>query len=322
MLKAMSIEVWLRTNGIDLVRVLYGLEAPGSNVITELSELVDDGSRRRISIYTLNDRLELVRQSNQLPPFKTDGELAYDLFKCSEIAAWWLINPAISTVYGFSGFVAGDRKCIALLAQLSDMVGRGAYRGHQLTSDLSVVEADLKRYGVVGLFYNPQQADLEEFVKLATNSDPHHRYVALWALSNMSNAPQFAPKVQSALRSAAKDPSPNVREFAQKALSSSRENVTHVRISNTKGGEPQEPLGSLQRLRNTQAAAKGQGENDGGSKHLTISGPVDIPAPHPGADPERAARLNIQYQDQVRKWRSLPWWKRLTIKPPEPPERI
>jgi tetratricopeptide (TPR) repeat protein len=40
---------------------------------------------------------------------------------------------------------------------------------------------------------------------------------------------------------------------------------------------------------------------------------------HPNADPERAARLNIHYQEELARWKALPWWKRLTVKKPEPP---
>jgi hypothetical protein len=50
--------------------------------------------------------------------------------------------------------------------------------------------------------------------------------------------------------------------------------------------------------------------------------PVDIPTPHLGADPGRAAQLNIQYQEELARWKALPWWKRLTVKKPEPPTGI
>ncbi len=49
---------------------------------------------------------------------------------------------------------------------------------------------------------------------------------------------------------------------------------------------------------------------------------VDIPTPHPGANAERAAQLNIQYQQELAQWNALPWWKRLGVKKPEPPKGI
>jgi WD40 repeat protein len=44
--------------------------------------------------------------------------------------------------------------------------------------------------------------------------------------------------------------------------------------------------------------------------------PVDIPKPHPEADPNWAAELNIQYQQDLKKWKALPWWKRIRTKKP------
>ncbi len=49
---------------------------------------------------------------------------------------------------------------------------------------------------------------------------------------------------------------------------------------------------------------------------------VDRPMPHPAADPERAARLNIEYQRALARWNALPFWKRLTTTKPEPPAGI
>jgi hypothetical protein len=49
---------------------------------------------------------------------------------------------------------------------------------------------------------------------------------------------------------------------------------------------------------------------------------VAAPTPHPAADPERAFRLNVQYQQEAARWKALPWWKRLTAKKPEPPTGI
>jgi hypothetical protein len=47
-----------------------------------------------------------------------------------------------------------------------------------------------------------------------------------------------------------------------------------------------------------------------------------LPSPHPSADPVRAARLNIEHQQELARWKALPWWKRLTAKKPEPPTGI
>ncbi|MFY9556910.1 MAG: WD40 repeat domain-containing protein [Blastocatellia bacterium] len=44
--------------------------------------------------------------------------------------------------------------------------------------------------------------------------------------------------------------------------------------------------------------------------------------PHPSADPGRAARLNLEYQQRRAEWNSLPWWKRLRTREPEPPKGI
>lgn len=43
---------------------------------------------------------------------------------------------------------------------------------------------------------------------------------------------------------------------------------------------------------------------------------------HPSADPERAFRLNRQYQEELARWKALPLWKRLTVKKPAPAEEI
>jgi len=45
-------------------------------------------------------------------------------------------------------------------------------------------------------------------------------------------------------------------------------------------------------------------------------------SPHPSANAERAARLNIQFIEAMKKWRALPWWKRIHSKRPERPTGI
>jgi Domain of unknown function (DUF4062)/AAA domain len=47
-----------------------------------------------------------------------------------------------------------------------------------------------------------------------------------------------------------------------------------------------------------------------------------MPIPHPNADPQKAARLNLEYQQSLREWKALPWRKRLWTKKPEPPSGI
>ncbi|MEW6206813.1 MAG: tetratricopeptide repeat protein [Acidobacteriota bacterium] len=47
-----------------------------------------------------------------------------------------------------------------------------------------------------------------------------------------------------------------------------------------------------------------------------------LPVPHRGADPDRAAQLNLEYQQKLARWKSLPWHKRLREKKPEPPRGI
>jgi ankyrin repeat protein/Flp pilus assembly protein TadD len=45
-------------------------------------------------------------------------------------------------------------------------------------------------------------------------------------------------------------------------------------------------------------------------------------SPHLGADPERAYRLNLEYQQSLARWQALPWWRRLVIRKPERPAGI
>jgi tetratricopeptide (TPR) repeat protein len=49
---------------------------------------------------------------------------------------------------------------------------------------------------------------------------------------------------------------------------------------------------------------------------------VSIPVPDSRADPDRAAKLNIEHQNALRRWQALPWWRRITAKKPEPPSGI
>jgi tetratricopeptide (TPR) repeat protein len=49
---------------------------------------------------------------------------------------------------------------------------------------------------------------------------------------------------------------------------------------------------------------------------------IEPPTPHPAADPERAARLSIEYTKAKAEWDRLPWWKRIASKPPTPPTSI
>ena len=42
--------------------------------------------------------------------------------------------------------------------------------------------------------------------------------------------------------------------------------------------------------------------------------------PHPDADSDKAMRLNIEYQEMIAAWRKLPWYRRMFIPPPAPPE--
>jgi WD40 repeat protein len=46
---------------------------------------------------------------------------------------------------------------------------------------------------------------------------------------------------------------------------------------------------------------------------------AEIPSPHPRADGNRAAQLNMEYQKARRAWEALPWWKRIRTPRPEPP---
>lgn len=49
---------------------------------------------------------------------------------------------------------------------------------------------------------------------------------------------------------------------------------------------------------------------------------VAIPSRHPKADPERAFKLNMQYQQELSRWKALPWWKRIRTPKPEAPKGI
>lgn len=44
-----------------------------------------------------------------------------------------------------------------------------------------------------------------------------------------------------------------------------------------------------------------------------------IPTAHRSADPQRASQLNIEYQKQKQAYDSMPWWKKISTKKPEPP---
>ncbi|MBM3298340.1 MAG: hypothetical protein FJY85_00085 [Deltaproteobacteria bacterium] len=46
---------------------------------------------------------------------------------------------------------------------------------------------------------------------------------------------------------------------------------------------------------------------------------LDIPAAHDTADHRKVSMLNIQYQQELARWRKLPWWKRLLMKKPDRP---
>jgi len=48
--------------------------------------------------------------------------------------------------------------------------------------------------------------------------------------------------------------------------------------------------------------------------------PVSMSDPKAGA--QRATQLNIQYQQALAAWQALPWWKRLRVKKPQPPEGL
>jgi tetratricopeptide (TPR) repeat protein len=58
------------------------------------------------------------------------------------------------------------------------------------------------------------------------------------------------------------------------------------------------------------------------SKIAQIPVPVYISPPHSAADPDHAFQLNSQYQQELARWKTLPWWKRLMVKKPQPPKGI
>ena len=71
-----------------------------------------------------------------------------------------------------------------------------------------------------------------------------------------------------------------------------------------------------------------QSEINARLERMTESGPkttvrsIDVPAPHPGADPDRAAEMNLEYQRELARWKALPWWKRVRTPRPKPPRGI
>jgi tetratricopeptide (TPR) repeat protein len=69
-------------------------------------------------------------------------------------------------------------------------------------------------------------------------------------------------------------------------------------------------IGELERM--------GIGPDDRPQGELAALRPVDVPAPHPAADADRAAKLNIEYQRDLASWMALPWWRRRGKKPTPP----
>ena len=51
-------------------------------------------------------------------------------------------------------------------------------------------------------------------------------------------------------------------------------------------------------------------------------GATGVSRPHPGADPDRAARLSCEYHHALAAWQALPFWRRMITKKPEPPQGI
>ncbi|HSB09187.1 MAG TPA: DUF4062 domain-containing protein [Blastocatellia bacterium] len=52
------------------------------------------------------------------------------------------------------------------------------------------------------------------------------------------------------------------------------------------------------------------------------AGSVYVSVPHPATNAERAAELNIRYQQDLARWKALPWWKRVRTKKPDRPTGI
>ena len=55
-------------------------------------------------------------------------------------------------------------------------------------------------------------------------------------------------------------------------------------------------------------------------RHASASPAPSGGIPHPAADADRAAQLNIEYQQALAQWKALPLWKRLRTNRPEPPK--
>jgi WD40 repeat protein len=58
------------------------------------------------------------------------------------------------------------------------------------------------------------------------------------------------------------------------------------------------------------------------AQHSTSQLIVDVPQAHPAANPNRAMELNLKYQEELKRWNALPWWKRLRVKKPVRPTGI
>lgn len=82
------------------------------------------------------------------------------------------------------------------------------------------------------------------------------------------------------------------------------------------GVRPNE-LAAVEPLLRSSVVFKAPGTGTSPALRPNVLGPS--PSAHRSANPELAARCNIEYQSELRKWEALPWWQRKTVKRPEPP---
>ncbi len=210
----------------DDIRVIYGFTGAQDSMSVEveavLSALLDqiDYYPHTVTIYTLDASLNPILEDRS-PPFSSISELCYDLKKKAELVAFWTFQPAISIRYGMPRrFTPADPKCIALLSQLGDMVGGGSYAGRSLDTHMRPVDAQLPRYGVIGVFYNPKKDDIKALCELLSDPDAYSRFVATWALGQMRVTDDVVEGAGKALTATSQsDDDYEIRKLAAVALS-------------------------------------------------------------------------------------------------------
>lgn len=90
---------------------------------------------------------------------------------------------------------------------------------------------------------------------------------------------------------------------------------THSRVLSFEG---QAWLSLLRKLIRTRSFQSAKAKSTGSASQGTLS----TSARYQGVDPDNAVLRNLSYQQALRQWKDLPWWKRLVVARPEPPTGI